>query len=64
MPHAVLTRLNGEISAIITRPESLQRLESEGAEPSTMSSAEFARMLASEVDKWRRVARESNIKSE
>jgi tripartite-type tricarboxylate transporter receptor subunit TctC len=64
MPHAVLTRLNGEISAIITRPESLQRLESEGAEPATMSSAEFARLLSSEVDKWRRVARESNMKSE
>jgi hypothetical protein len=29
-----------------------------------MSSAEFARVLASEVEKWQRVARESNIKAE
>jgi tripartite-type tricarboxylate transporter receptor subunit TctC len=64
MPRTIVDKLNGEISGIINRPESLQRLESEGAEPSTMSSAEFARLLVSDVDKWRRVARESGIRSE
>ena len=29
-----------------------------------MSRAEFGRLLASEVEKWTRVARESNIKAE
>jgi tripartite-type tricarboxylate transporter receptor subunit TctC len=64
LPHVIVGKLNAEVSGMVQRPESVQRLESEGAEPSPMSSAEFGRLLASEVDKWRRVAREAGIKSE
>jgi tripartite-type tricarboxylate transporter receptor subunit TctC len=64
VPNAIAEKLNREIGAVLGTPESKQRLENEGAEVATMSRAEFGRLLASEVDKWRRVARESGIKAE
>jgi tripartite-type tricarboxylate transporter receptor subunit TctC len=64
VPDAVVAKLTGEIGAVLREPESAQQLEAQGAEPSPMPSAQFARVLASEVETWRRVARESNIKAE
>ena len=64
VPKPIVDRLNREIGAILGTAESKQRLENDGAEAATMSSADFGRLLATEVDKWKRVARESNIKAE
>jgi tripartite-type tricarboxylate transporter receptor subunit TctC len=64
VPAAIVQKLNEEIGAVVTSPESRQRLENGGAEAATLSSAEFGRLLASEVEKWRRVAKESNIKAQ
>ena len=64
VPNAVVAKINRETAAVLTQPETIQRLENDGAEATPMPSAEFARVLASEVEKWRRVARESNIKAE
>ena len=64
VPKPIVDRLNREIGAILATAESKQRLENDGAEAATMSSADFGRLLATEVDKWKRVARESNIKAE
>jgi tripartite-type tricarboxylate transporter receptor subunit TctC len=64
VPAATLKRLNGEIGAILAEPESAQRLATEGAEPWPLSSAAFAQVIATELEKWARVAREANIKAE
>ena len=64
LPVAVLTKLNTEIGAILSQPESAQRLAAEGAEPWPLSSAGFARVIDSEIEKWARVAREANIRAE
>jgi tripartite-type tricarboxylate transporter receptor subunit TctC len=63
-PAAIVSKLNSTIGAILAQPDSAKRLEAEGALPATMPAGEFARMLTSEIDKWRRVARDSNIRSE
>ena len=44
--------------------ESAQRLDSEGAEPWPLSTQDFARVIATEIDKWVRVAREAGIRAE
>ncbi|HEX2830785.1 MAG TPA: tripartite tricarboxylate transporter substrate binding protein [Burkholderiales bacterium] len=62
VPAAVVRILNTEMSGIITQPEAQQRLEAEGAAPWPMPPAEFARVIATEIEKWRRVAREAHIK--
>jgi len=64
VPAAIVGRLNAEISAILGQPEAAKRLEADGAEPSPMTSAAFGAMLASEIEKWKRVARESGIRAE
>jgi tripartite-type tricarboxylate transporter receptor subunit TctC len=60
----MVSKLNAEIASVLRQPESAQRLEAEGAEPRPLSSAEFARLIAAALDKWTRVARESNIRAE
>ncbi len=64
VPSAVVAKLNAEIGAILKEPESAQRLEGEGAEPWPLSTNAFARVIAAELEKWGRVARESNIRAE
>ena len=64
MPVPTTAKLNAEIGAIIRQQESRERLETEGAEPWPLSSAEFARMMSAEIDKWQRVAREANIRAD
>jgi tripartite-type tricarboxylate transporter receptor subunit TctC len=63
-PNAIAEKLNREIAAVLSMPESKQWLENEGADVASMSRADFGRLLATEVQKWTRVARESNIKAE
>ena len=63
-PAPVVSRLNSDIAAILAQAESAKRLEAEGAVPSPLPSAEFNRMLITEIEKWTRVAREANIKAE
>jgi tripartite-type tricarboxylate transporter receptor subunit TctC len=64
VPNGIVAKINRETAAVLSQPDTIQRLENNGAEATPMASAEFARVLASEVEKWRRVARESNIKAE
>ena len=64
VPAAIVAKWNRETAAVLGQPDAAQRLENDGAEPAPLASAEFARVLASEVERWKRVARESNIKAE
>ena len=64
VPAAIVQKLNREIGTVVTSPESKQRLENNGAQAAALSSMAFGQLLATEVDKWRRVARESNIKAD
>lgn len=61
-PAALIATVHAEIATILKQPDSMQRLAAEGAEPAPLPSAEFTRLLTAEVDKWKRVAREANIK--
>ena len=64
MPAAVVARLHGDIAALLGQADSAKRLEAEGALPSPLPSADFARLLGGEIEKWTRVARDANIKVE
>jgi tripartite-type tricarboxylate transporter receptor subunit TctC len=63
-PPLIVERMNGEVASILRTPEAQQKLGAEGAEPKPMASAEFSKLLASETDKWIRIAREAGIKAE
>ena len=64
VPQPVINRLHIEITGIVSSPETRKRLESEGAEPLLMSSADFGRFIQSETKKWSRVGIEAGVKGE
>jgi tripartite-type tricarboxylate transporter receptor subunit TctC len=64
LPAPVVGRLDTEIAGILGEPEAAKRLEADAAAPAPLESARFARVLGSEVERWRRVAREADIKVE
>ena len=64
LPPAILGRLNAEIGASMKDPDMVKRLAAEAAEPVVASPEAFARLIAVELERWARVAKETGIKAE
>jgi tripartite-type tricarboxylate transporter receptor subunit TctC len=63
-PPAIVARLHKEIAEIQNSPEMQKQFANDGAEIVQMSSAEFAAMIATELEKWGRVVKQAGIKAE
>jgi tripartite-type tricarboxylate transporter receptor subunit TctC len=63
-PKQVITRLNRELTHIITLPEVRERFKREGLDPSTNTPEEFAARMRSEASKWAQLIKASGIKAE
>ena len=61
MPRAVVAKLNAEISAIVREPETIKWLTSQAADPLTATPEAFAAMIAADLAKWGKVAREAGL---
>lgn len=61
-PRAVLDRLNGEITKITSRADVRKTWNEQGAEPLSMSTAEFEKYLNADVAKWARVVKASGAR--
>jgi tripartite-type tricarboxylate transporter receptor subunit TctC len=61
-PAAIVSRLNGEITALLKRSEVRDQLPTQGFEPVGSSPAEFAAQLAAEIAKWKRVVAETGVR--
>lgn len=61
-PAPVLAKLEGDIAAILKMPDVMKRFDELGAEPGTVSGADFGRFLADETTKWSGIIRESGAK--
>jgi tripartite-type tricarboxylate transporter receptor subunit TctC len=61
-PAAVLARLTSDIDAILKMPDVQKRFDELGAEPGSVSGAEFGKFLADETTKWTKIIRESGAK--
>jgi tripartite-type tricarboxylate transporter receptor subunit TctC len=61
-PADVVNRLQGETAKALASPALKDRLQSQGAIPSGMSSADFARFIAAETTKWAKVVKTANAK--
>ncbi len=64
VPAGIVRKLNAEIEAVMKLPETQKRFSSEGAEPVTKTPEEFGKLIASEMVKWAKVAKDANIKAE
>lgn len=63
-PGDIVNRLAAELIKSLQSAELKQRFATEGAEPSVMTREQFTRFVANEIQRWRKVALDANIKPE
>jgi tripartite-type tricarboxylate transporter receptor subunit TctC len=63
-PPDVVSRLQQETAKALNLPVIRERMRAQGAIPSGMSSAAFARLIASETRKWAKVVKASGAKAD
>jgi tripartite-type tricarboxylate transporter receptor subunit TctC len=63
-PPAIIARLHKALEEAQDAPEIQQQFEKEGAATRKMNSEDFGKFMASEMNKWERVVKESGIKAE
>ena len=61
-PMDIVNRVQAETAKALAAPTIRERLQSQGAIPSGMTSADFARHIAAETAKWSRVVKASGAK--
>ena len=62
LPQGLVTRLNGDVVAVLGTADMKERLSSLGAGPAPMTPEDFGRYVRDEIAKWSRVVRESGAK--
>jgi tripartite-type tricarboxylate transporter receptor subunit TctC len=63
-PAEIVDKLNKEINAGLADPAMKARIADIGGSPLSVTPAEFGRLLAEETEKWGKVVRAANIRSE
>ena len=63
-PHAVLDRLNSEISKITSRADVRKAWNEQGAEPLTMNVDKFEKYLYADIAKWAKVVKVSGARAD
>jgi tripartite-type tricarboxylate transporter receptor subunit TctC len=63
-PTEIVEKLNREVNAAIAASKLRARLTDLGAEPMSMTPAEFEKFIADETEKWGKVVRAANIRAQ
>ncbi len=63
-PPEVVAQINADVNRILATAEMKEVFLREGAEPATMSAAQFAATIKSEIEGWKKVAKDANIRAE
>jgi tripartite-type tricarboxylate transporter receptor subunit TctC len=63
-PKDIMVRLHAEATKALQTEEMKEKLATDGAEPVGSTSAEFAALIKSELDKWMKVARAAKIEQQ
>jgi tripartite-type tricarboxylate transporter receptor subunit TctC len=61
-PADIVSRLATELAKALQSLDLKQRFAAEGSEPATMSREQFTTFIAGDIARWRKVARDANIK--
>ncbi len=64
VPDDIVNRLAAEMSKVLRSPQLKDRFANEGAEPLIMTRDELRKYVLSEIERWRKVARDSGIRPE
>jgi len=63
-PKAVIDRLNAEVTKIVSQPDVKKAWNEQGAEPLTMSPAEFEKYLNADIAKWAKIVKISGARTD
>jgi tripartite-type tricarboxylate transporter receptor subunit TctC len=63
-PKDIMVRLHAEATKALQTEDMKEKLSTDGAEPVGSTSAEFAALIKSELDKWAKVARAAKIEQQ
>lgn len=63
-PTEIVTRLNAEIARALKAPAVAQRLRADGSEPSGIAPAAISEIVKTDLQRWRKIVKESGIKAE
>jgi tripartite-type tricarboxylate transporter receptor subunit TctC len=63
-PTEIVEKLNREVNAVLADPKVQARLADQGGEVLPGSPADFGKLIGDEIEKWRKVIRAANIRSE
>lgn len=63
-PPEIIEKINADMNKILATPEMREVFLREGAEPATMTPAQFARTIKDEIEGWKKVAKAADIKPE
>jgi len=64
LPAELLEKINADVNRLLATPEMKEVFLREGAEPAPMSPPQFARTIRDEIEGWKKVAKDANIKAE
>jgi tripartite-type tricarboxylate transporter receptor subunit TctC len=63
-PPDTVIQINIDVNKILNTPDMKEVFLREGAEPAPMSAAQFAATVRNEIEGWKKVAKDANIKAE
>jgi tripartite-type tricarboxylate transporter receptor subunit TctC len=63
-PKPIVDRLNAEIGKIVARPDVKKAWNEQGAEPMSMTPAEFEKYLNADIAKWANVVKVAGVKAD
>jgi tripartite-type tricarboxylate transporter receptor subunit TctC len=63
-PPEIVAQVNADMNRILSTPEIRDVFLREGAEPATMTPAQFAKTIKDEIEGWKKIAKDANIKAE
>ncbi|HUP96535.1 MAG TPA: tripartite tricarboxylate transporter substrate binding protein [Usitatibacter sp.] len=64
VPAEIIAQINADMNRILTTPEMREVFLREGAEPATLTPAQFAQTIREEIEGWKKVAKDAGIKAE
>jgi hypothetical protein len=62
VPEPIILKLNSTIAEILREPEMVKRLANEAAEPIIDTPAAFGKRIASDIQKWTRIAKQADTR--
>jgi tripartite-type tricarboxylate transporter receptor subunit TctC len=62
LPRPILMKLHKELIAVLNRPDTRERILSDGSEPVGSSPEDFHRFLLADLDKWAKVVKQSGAR--